>query len=81
MLYISRSGTPGPPPPYMSQENVQDPLLEESNNNGDINGNSNLMDNNNPNRNIPDNTREENIEVVGSWGFKNGELNSYQTTY
>ena len=46
----------------MSQENVQDPLLEESNNNGDINGNSNLMDNNNPNRDIQDDTREENIE-------------------
>ncbi|XP_023321415.1 uncharacterized protein LOC111696106 [Eurytemora carolleeae] len=59
--YSNRSGTPGPPPPYMSQENVQDPLLEESNNNGDINGNSNLMDNNNPNRNIPDNTRNRNL--------------------
>ena len=63
----------------MSQENVQDPLLEESNNNGDINGNSNLMDNNNPNRNIPDNTREENIEVFDSSGFKNNALNSFQT--
>lgn len=56
--YSNRALTPGPPPPYMSQENVQDPLInqdelmEESNNNGDINGNSNVVDNNNPNRNL-----------------------------
>ena len=29
---------------------TQDELMEESNNNGDINGNSNVVDNNNPNR-------------------------------
>jgi len=50
--YSNRSVNAGPPPPYMAQDNAQDPLLEESNNNGDINGNSNLMDNNNPIRNL-----------------------------
>jgi len=40
----------GPPPPYISNENVAEvgPLLgeEDSNNNGDINGNSEMTDNN-----------------------------------
>jgi len=38
----------GPPPPYHSQENIAQPLLdtEDDNNNGDINGNSDMVDNN-----------------------------------
>ena len=38
----------GPPPPYMSHENIAEPLLnvEDDNNNGDINGNSDMVDNN-----------------------------------
>ena len=38
----------GPPPPYNSQENIAQPLLdtEDDNNNGDINGNSDMVDNN-----------------------------------
>ena len=36
----------GPPPPYMSHENIAAPLLEDDNNNGDINGNSDMQDNN-----------------------------------
>ena len=39
----------GPPPPYMSNENLADPLLnaeDDINGNGDINGNSDMQDNN-----------------------------------
>jgi len=38
----------GPPPPYMSNENIAEPLLNagDDNNNGDINGNSDMADNN-----------------------------------
>ena len=39
-------GGRGPPPPYVSQENIAEPLLEDDNNNGDINGNSDMQDNN-----------------------------------
>ena len=41
-------GTRGPPPPYHSQENLAQPLLDtdDGNNNGDINGNSDMVDNN-----------------------------------
>eukprot|EP00088_Acartia_fossae_P063808 TRINITY_DN7817_c0_g1_i12.p1 TRINITY_DN7817_c0_g1~~TRINITY_DN7817_c0_g1_i12.p1 ORF type:complete len:464 (-),score=123.82 TRINITY_DN7817_c0_g1_i12:23-1414(-) len=50
----------GPPPPYRLEGGdpnggdgeAGNPLLQESNNNGDINGNSNPIDNNNPNRNM-----------------------------
>ena len=40
----------GPPPPYRSNEHLAQPLLEEEdgNNNGDINGNSDMADNNAP---------------------------------
>jgi len=41
-----RQGARGPPPPYMSHENIAEPLLEDDNNNGDINGNSDMQDNN-----------------------------------
>ena len=41
-----RQGARGPPPPYMSHENIAAPLLEDDNNNGDINGNSDMQDNN-----------------------------------
>jgi len=41
-------GGRGPPPPYMSSENIAEPLLntDDDNNNGDINGNSDMADNN-----------------------------------
>jgi len=46
-------GRRGPPPPYRSSEHLpraaaqeQAPLLEDGNNNGDINGNSDMADNN-----------------------------------
>ena len=41
-------GGRGPPPPYMSSENIAEPLLNtnDDNNNGDINGNSDMADNN-----------------------------------
>jgi len=47
-----RRGANDPPPPYVSSENVaNEPLLgeqEDDNNNGDINGNSEMVDNNAP---------------------------------
>ena len=43
-----RGGGRGPPPPYMSNENIAEPLMntDDDNNNGDINGNSDMADNN-----------------------------------
>jgi len=38
--------TRGPPPPYMSHENIAEPLIEDDNNNGDINGNSDMVNHN-----------------------------------
>merc|ERR1712179_54543 len=47
---MGRNAQPPPysTPPYMSSENIAEPLLntDDDNNNGDINGNSDMADNN-----------------------------------